>query len=62
VPLKSGKKNFSYNVKEMMHAGHSQKQSVAVAYKMERKHDHGFYGHLMGGQKGKPIYGGQEEC
>lgn len=32
MPLKSGKKNFSYNVKAEMAAGKPQKQAVAIAY------------------------------
>lgn len=34
MPLKKGKENFKSNLKEMIHAGHPQKQSLAVAYKM----------------------------
>ena len=49
MPLKPGKKNMGYNIREMMAAGHPQKQAVAAAYSMARKHDHGFYGHLKSG-------------
>lgn len=31
MPLKAGKKNIGYNIKEMMKAGHSQAQSIAAA-------------------------------
>ena len=39
MPLKRGRsqKTFSENVREMMHAGHPQKQSLAAAYRMKRK-------------------------
>lgn len=63
MPLRTGKKNFTRNVKEMIKAGHPKDQAVAAAYSMLRKKDHGFYGHMIEGQKGQPIYGGQMgEC
>lgn len=39
MPLKTGKskKTFSSNIKELMHAGHAQKQAVAIAYSVARK-------------------------
>lgn len=39
MPLKKGssRKTFEYNVREMMHAGHPQKQALAAAYSMKRK-------------------------
>lgn len=39
MPLKKGrsKKTFAENVREMMNAGHPQKQSLAAAYRMKRK-------------------------
>ena len=39
MPLKSGKgkKTFSKNVSEMMHAGHPQKQALAAAYRKSRE-------------------------
>lgn len=41
MPLKSGKSNatFSYNVRELVRAGHPIKQAVSIAYKKagERK-------------------------
>lgn len=39
MPLKSGKSKAAFiaNVREMMHAGHSQKQSLAAAYSQQRK-------------------------
>jgi hypothetical protein len=39
MPLKKGKgkKVFSSNVKEMMDAGHPQKQALAAAYSQARK-------------------------
>lgn len=49
MPLKSGKsqKVISENIKEMMHAGHPQKQAVAAAMHKadmpKMKQDHGFY-------------------
>ena len=46
MPLKAGKKNMGYNIKEMLAAGHPRKQAIAVAYKMARKRDGGFYGHM----------------
>ena len=61
MPLKSGKKNMGSNIKELMAHGHSQKKSVAIAYKVAGKStrpDNKFYGHLDGGQKGEEIYGG----
>lgn len=50
MPLKVGnsKKTISGNIREMMRAGHPQKQSIAAAMNMagkNRKRDHGFYGH-----------------
>ena len=49
MPLKKGssQKTISSNIREMMHAGHSQKQSIAAAMhsagKSRMKKDHGFY-------------------
>jgi hypothetical protein len=39
MPLKKGKgkKVFQSNVREMMHAGHPQKQALAAAYAQSRK-------------------------
>jgi ribosomal protein L12E/L44/L45/RPP1/RPP2 len=39
MPLKKGKskKVMSQNIREMMHAGHPQKQAVAAAYAQARK-------------------------
>lgn len=39
MPLKKGKskKDFSYNVEELMNSGHEQKQALAIAYSMMRK-------------------------
>ena len=37
MPLKPGKKNIGYNVKEMLKAGHPQAQAVAAALSMSRK-------------------------
>ena len=63
MPLKSGKKNMGYNIKELMSAGHSQKQSVAIAYKMARKKSKGFMTHSNPNQMtSKRIYGGMYEC
>lgn len=49
MPLKSGssKKTISYNIREMVRAGHPQKQSVAAAMHKAGKsrQDRGFYGH-----------------
>ena len=50
MPLKSGssKKTISSNIREMMHAGHPQKQAIAAAFAnagKSSKKDHGFYGH-----------------
>jgi hypothetical protein len=50
MPLAKGnsQKTISSNIKEMMKAGHQQKQSIAAAMHMAgkpRKRDMGFYGH-----------------
>ena len=49
MPLKSGsgKKTISYNIREMMHAGHPQKQAIAAAMNKAGKsrRDKGFFGH-----------------
>lgn len=39
MPLKKGKgkKVFSRNVSEMMHAGHPQDQALAASYRQQRK-------------------------
>jgi hypothetical protein len=53
MPLKKGssKKTISRNISEMMHSGHSRKQSIAAAMKMagksKMKKDMGF-GHNIG--------------
>jgi len=43
----SSKKTISKNIKEMMKAGHPQKQSIAAALSTARrvKRDMGFFGH-----------------
>lgn len=43
MPLQRGKsdKAFSHNIREMMHSGHSQAQSIAAAYSEKRKMAHG---------------------
>ena len=52
MPLRKGssKKVISGNIREMMHAGHPQKQAIAAAMhkagKSRMKKDHGFYGHI----------------
>ena len=50
MPLKKGssKKVISANIRELMHSGHPQKQSVAIAMRKAGKsrRDKGFYGHL----------------
>jgi hypothetical protein len=51
MPLKSGKSKatISYNIKEMVNAGHPQKQAVAAAMNKAgkaRNKDTGFYAHL----------------
>ena len=50
MPLVKGssQKTISSNIREMMKAGHPQKQSIAAAMHMagkSRKRDTGFYGH-----------------
>ena len=50
MPLEKGssRKVMSKNIREMVHAGHPQKQAVASAYAMARKSgkkDSGFFGH-----------------
>ena len=37
MPLKKGKKNIGKNIKEMVKAGHPQKQAVAAALSTARK-------------------------
>lgn len=39
MPLKMGKskKAMSFNIRELMHSGRSQKQSVAIAYSVAKK-------------------------
>lgn len=39
MPLKKGtsRKTFESNVREMMHAGHPQKQALAAAYSQQRR-------------------------
>lgn len=37
MPLKKGKKNISFNIKELMATGRTQTQSVAIALKVARK-------------------------
>lgn len=37
MPLKSGKKNISYNIKELVRTGRSLKQAVAIALKKAGK-------------------------
>lgn len=34
MPLKKGKRNISANIRELMHTGRSQKQSVAIAMRV----------------------------
>ena len=59
MPLKSGKKNMGYNIRELMHSGHPKDQAVAIAYKMARKQK-GFCTHMEANQKTDyKIYGGQ---
>jgi hypothetical protein len=47
MPLRHGssQKVISSNIKEMVKAGHPQRQAVAAAMSMARKKDYGFYGH-----------------
>jgi hypothetical protein len=50
MPLAKGssKRTISTNIREMMKAGHPQKQSIAAALSMAgkaRKRDTGFFGH-----------------
>lgn len=42
MPLKKSatREAFSYNVSEMMHAGHPQKQALAAAYRIKRQAAH----------------------
>lgn len=37
MPLKSGKKNVGYNIRELMHSGRPQNQAVAIALEIARK-------------------------
>ena len=37
MPLKKGKKNIGYNIRELMSTGRSQKQSVAIAMRVAGK-------------------------
>ena len=50
MPLRKGssQKVISENIREMMHAGHPQKQAIAAAYANAGKSrkDKGFYGHM----------------
>jgi len=42
MPLKhsASSEAFSYNVRELMHAGHPQKQALAIAYREKRQAAH----------------------
>ena len=37
MPLKSGKKNIGYNIKEMENSGHPKNQAIAAALNEARK-------------------------
>ena len=37
MPLRSGKKNFHYNVAELLKAGYPKNQALAIAYDKLRK-------------------------
>ena len=51
MPLKkgSGKKTISANIKELMHSGKKQSQSIAIAMSKAGKSrkDKGFFGHTL---------------
>lgn len=37
MPLYPGKKNFKRNIVELVHAGHEQRQAIAIAYDVLKK-------------------------
>ena len=63
MPLKAGKskKVISNNIREMMHAGHPQKQAIAAAYSKARE---GFYEHthVAGQTPDGTFYGHVTAC